>query len=190
MSSVATYPSFMTVEEFEEFSFPDGKVELVRGEPRVMSPAATPHAKVVSNLLRHLLPFVAEHGLGEVFGDGLGYQLIALPQTVRNPDASFVRASRITSDDLQRGFLKVAPDLVVEVLSPSEKAWELDEKVEDYQAAGTPLIWIVDPRRRAVRVLTRDEPSRVLHSPDTLDAGDVIPGFSCPVSALFEGLAP
>lgn len=190
MSSVAAYPTQMTVEEFEIFPFPDGKVELVRGEPRVMSPAAAPHALVGSNLLRLLLPFVHEHKLGQAFGDGLGYRLPALQNTVRNPDASFVRAHRLPGEGLSRGFLALAPDLVVEILSPSEKAWELEEKIEDYQACGTPLIWVIHPERRTVRIITLDTPARWLRGPDTLDGGSVIPGFSCPVAELFEGLAP
>lgn len=188
VSTVVAYPSFMTVEEFETYPFPEGKVELVRGEPRVMLPAAAPHAVVGSNLLRMLLPFVYERGLGRVFGDGLGYRL-SLPHTVRNPDASFVRASRLPPHGVTRGFLNLAPDLVVEILSPSETASDLEEKIDDYQTCGTPLIWVMHPERRTVRVITLDGQSRLLRSGDVLDGGDVIPGFSCPVSKLFEGLA-
>lgn len=189
MSLVTAHPAFMTVEEFESFNFPEGKVELVRGEPRVMSPAGAPHAVVASNLLRHLLPFVHDHRLGQVFGDGLGYELIALPHTVRNPDASFVRASRLPPGGFTRGFLKMPPDLVVEVLSPSEAAWELEEKLDDYRAAGTPLIWVIDPKRRTVMVVSGDAPTRWIRADETLDGGDVVPGFRCRVSELFEGLA-
>lgn len=189
MSVVTAYPAFMTVAEFEEYSFPDGKVELVRGEPRVMPPAGAPHGGVQSNLLGLLLPFVNEHRLGRVFTDGLGYELIKLPHTVRNPDASFVRAERLPAGGLQRGFLKVAPDLIVEVLSPSEQAWELEEKLEDYRLAGTPLMWVIDPNRRTVMVVSRDAPLRWLRADDLLDGGDVIPGFQCRVAELFEGLA-
>ena len=136
-----------------------------------------------------LLPFVRERGLGRVFGDGLGYRLSVLPNTVRNPDASFVQASRLPPEGVTRGFLIIAPDLAVEILSPGEKAWELDEKIDDYQASGTPLIWVINPERRTVRVVTLEGPSRVLRSHDTLDGGDVLPGFSCRASELFEGLA-
>lgn len=189
MSTVATYPSFMTVEEFETYPFPEGKVELVRGEPRVMSPAAGPHGVVQNNLSFLLDTFVRQHGLGRVFNDGVGFELVALPRTVRNPDLSFVRTERLPAGGIDGGFLKVAPDLAVEILSPSEKAWELDEKIEDYQTAGTPLIWVVHPGRRTVRVITLDAAPRLVHEKETLDGGNVIPGFACPVSDLFEGLA-
>jgi Uma2 family endonuclease len=190
VSSVA-YPSFMTVEEFETYPFPDGKVELVRGEPRVMSPAGGGHGVVQGNLSRLLLPFVHQQRLGRVFNDGVGFELIALPRTVRNPDLSFVRSDRLPSQGIRRrGFLKMAPDLAVEILSPDESAAELQEKVDDYQASGTPLIWVIDPERYTVRVLQLYGQERVLGADETLDGGDVIPGFTCPVWELFEGLAP
>lgn len=189
MNLVTAYPTFMTVDEFAEYNFPEGKVELVRGEPRVMSPCGAPHAVVGSNLLGLMLPFVAQHKLGRVFGDGLGYELIALPHTVRNPDASFVRAERLPAEGVRRGFLKIAPDLVVEILSPSETASELEEKLDDYRAAGTPLIWVIDPDRRTVMIVSGDAPLRWIRAEDTLDGGDVLPGFHCRVIELFEGLA-
>src|SRR6266850_1743080 len=86
VSIVTAHPTFMTVDEFLEHRFPDGKVELVRGEPRVMAPASGAHGGVVSNLLAALLPYVNQHRLGRVFGDGVGYELTTLPHTVRNPD--------------------------------------------------------------------------------------------------------
>src|SRR5687768_4869170 len=125
VTSVVAYPASMTVEEFETFPFPAGKVELVRGEPRVRPLAGASHGGVQSNLMLLLMPHVHAQGLGRVFTDGLCYELVALPRTVRNPDASFVRAERLPIGGLEPGFLKIAPDLAVEVLSPSDKAWEL-----------------------------------------------------------------
>ena len=190
MSSAVTYPTSMTVEEFEHYPFGEMHAELVRGEPRVMSPAAGGHGVVQGNLSRLLLPFVHERRLGRVFNDGVGYELVVLPRTVREPDLSFVRADRLPPGGIpRRGFLKMAPDLAVEVLSPDETDAELQEKIDDYQAAGTPLIWVIDPERSTVRVLDFSKPELLLRANDTLTGGDVMPGFSCPVSALFEGLA-
>ena len=83
----------------------------------------------------------------------------------------------------------MAPDLAVEVLSPSERASELEEKLDDYRAAGTPLIWVIDPDRRTVMIVSRAAPLRWIRAQDTLDGGDVLPGFQCRVAELFEGLA-
>jgi len=125
-----------------------------------------------------------------VFGDGAGFELVKLPRTVRVPDVSFVRAERLPAGGIGRGLLKMAPDLVVEVLSPSESASELEEKLDDYRAAGTPMIWVIDPERRTVTIVSGDAPVRWLRVHDTLAGGDVIPGFSCLTAELFEGLAP
>lgn len=83
----------------------------------------------------------------------------------------------------------MAPDLVVEVLSPSETASRLEEKLDDYRACGTPLIWVIDPARRTVMIIASDAPVRWLREGDTLDGGRVLPGFTCGVAELFEGVA-
>ena len=190
MALVISYPASMTVDEFYEYKFPEGKVELVRGEPRVSEPAGGPHGWVQSNLAALLLPFVNQNRLGRVFNDGVGYVLVALPRTVRNPDLAFIRAERLPSGGPGRGFIRIAPDLAVEVLSPDESASDLEEKLDDYRTAGTPLIWVIDPERRTVMIVSADAPVRWLRADETLAAGDVIPGFSCKVTELFEGLAP
>ena len=115
--------------------------------------------------------------------------MMQLPRTVRAPDASYVRANRLPAEGIGPGLMKLAPDLAVEVLSPSESASELEEKLDDYRACGTPLIWVVDPVRRTVMIIATDTPVRWLREGNLLDAGDVIPGFSCAVVELFEGLA-
>ena len=183
-------PATMTVEEFYQYPFPDGKVELVRGVPRVREPAGGPHGWVQSNLAALLIPFVNERRLGKVFNDGVGYELIALPRTVRNPDTSFVRSERLPSGGLPSGFIRMAPDLAVEILSPDESAWELEEKLDDYRAAGTPLIWVIEPNRRTVMIVSSAAPVRWLRGDEILTGDDVIPGFECKVSALFDGLGP
>ena len=178
----------MTVEEFLSHPLPDGKAELVRGELRVTPPAGGPHGAVAGNLLGLLMAYVTPLGVGRVFPDGTGYQL-SLPHTVRVPDASFVRAERLPEGGIGPGLLKLAPDLAVEVLSPSETASALEEKLADYMTAGTPLMWVIDPIRRTVMIVTSAAPVRWLREGDTLEGGEVLPGFSCQVVELFEGVA-
>lgn len=179
----------MTPDEFLVHPLPDVKAELVRGELRVTPPASGQHSCVATNLLGLLLAFLQGRGLGRAFGDGAGYELIQLPRTVRSPDASFVRADRLPKEGIGSGFMKLAPDLAVEVLSPSESASELEEKLDDYRSCGTPLIWVIDPVRRTVMIVASDAPVRWLREADTLDGGAVVPGFSCRVAELFEGIA-
>ena len=179
----------MTPDEFLVHSLPDGKAELVRGELRVTPPAGGPHGRVATNLVIQLSKYLDGRGLGWVYADGVGYQLLELPRTVRSPDASFVRAHRLPQDGIGPGFLKLAPDLAVEVLSPNESASELEEKLDDYRACGTPLLWVIDPARRTVMIVASDAPVRWLREADTLSGGSVVPGFSCGVAELFEGIA-
>lgn len=179
----------MTPDEFLVHPLSDVKAELVRGELRVTPPASGQHSCVATNVVALLVAHVKARGLGRVLADGAGYELVQLPRTVRAPDASFVRADRLPAEGIGPGFLKLAPDLAVEVLSPSESALELEEKLDDYRSCGTPLIWVIDPVRRTVMVVASDAPVRWLREVDTLDGGGVVPGFSCRVTELFEGIA-
>ena len=179
----------MTVEEFLACSVPEGKAELVRGEIRVTPPAGGPHGAVAANLIGMLWAHVKAHRLGRVFGDSTGYELVELPRTVRVPDASFVRAHRLPSNGIEPGLLRLAPDLAVEVLSPSETASELEGKLHDYLESGTAMIWVADPARRTVMVVPADSPVRWLHEADTLDGGSVVSGFTCAVAEIFDGIA-
>jgi Uma2 family endonuclease len=179
----------VTVDEFLALRLPEGKAELVRGEVRVTPPPGAPHGTAATNLLVMLANHVRSRELGRAFGDSFGYELIHLPHTVRVPDVSFVRADRLPQGGIGPGLLKLAPDLAVEVLSPSETASDLEEKLDDYAAASTPLMWVVDPIRRTVMVVAANAPVRWLREGDTLDGGDVIRGFSCAIADIFEGIA-
>jgi Uma2 family endonuclease len=181
--------SMMTVEAFLALKLPEGKAELVRGELRMTPPAGGPHGLAATNLVLLLGTYVKQHSLGRVFADGFGYELTRLPRTVRVPDGSFVVADRLAKEGIAPGLLKLAPDLAIEVLSPSETASELEEKLNDYFDAGTPLVWIVDPSRRAITIVAADRPRRWLHEGDTLSGDPVVDGFPCAIADVFDGIA-
>jgi Uma2 family endonuclease len=183
------FAMMMTVEEFLVAELPEGKSELVRGEVRLTPPAGAPHGGATANLVFSLTAYVRQHRLGAVFGGAVGYELIQFPHTVRVPDASFVRADRLPAGGLRPGLFTFAPDLAIEVLSPSERASEIEEKLYDYITAGTALVWIADPVRRTIMTVSSDAPVRLLSEGDALDGGTVIPGFSCPVADVFAGIA-
>jgi len=189
MTHSARSAATMTVDEFLLRDVPEGKAELVRGELRVTLPAGGPHATVLSNLIALLVPYVTHHRLGRVFGDGTGYELVQFPHTVRVPDLSFVSAGRLPAGGIGPGLFTWAPDLAVEVVSPNEGPSALREKVDDFRAAGTRLVWVIDPRSRTVTVVAGNTSLSVLRDDEPLDGGDVIPGFSCRVADLFDGLA-
>lgn len=164
--------------------------ELVRGHIRMMTPASGRHGLVSGTIFWLLTTYVRQQRLGTCFADSTGYTLPNLPNTVRAPDASFVRADRLSPESIADGFLTLAPDLAVEVLSPSESKGDMAEKLDDYRVAGVRLVWVIDVATRAVRIIGEDGSVVVLGVGQELTGGTVIPGFSCDVSELFEGLAP
>jgi len=96
-----------------------------------------------------------------------------------------VRRERFSPEHLLEGFLRIHPDLAVEVLSPNDTAYEIDEKVEEYLAAGVPLVWVVNPEKRIVEIHRKDGTVSKLRSTDEISGEDVLPGFRCPVAAFF-----
>lgn len=180
----------ITADEFLSHPAANERTELVRGRIQMMTPASVAHGLVSGTVFRLLSTYVWQHRLGACFADSTGYTLPNLPNTVRAPDASFVRADRLQPMRVDSGFHQIAPDLAVEVLSPSESATVLTEKLADYRVAGTPLVWVIDPAQRTVEVFATGESSVTLGTQDTLTGGDLVPGFTCGVGELFEGLAP
>jgi Uma2 family endonuclease len=129
--------------------------------------------------------------LGWTFPSDAGYQCFPdSPRTVRRPDVSFVRKGRFPGEQLPEGWATIAPDLVVEVISPNDLAYEVDEKIQEYRGVGIPLIWIVNPHTRTVLVHHSRGSVAFLREEDELSGEEVIPGFRCPVSAIFPPERP
>ena len=160
--------------------------ELVAGEIREMVPAGARHGKLTSRLDSRLSRFVERHDLGTVFGAETGVVIRRNPDTVRAPDAMFVSSDRLPPDQIPDGFLTLAPDLAVEVVSPRDAWTDVHAKVDEYLTAGVDLVWIVDGRNRKIHVYEQPDRVRVLNDVDTLDGGDVLPGFSCPVTEILD----
>ena len=161
----------------------DGKLyELVEGVLIEVSPASSLSSAVAAIILVKLGGFVFLHKLGMVFGADHGMRLQTGPDTVRAPDVSFVRADRIPPGGLEEGFFPGAPDLAVEVLSPTDRMPNVLRKVRQYLDAGTRLVWVIDPRARAATVFHLD--GRWIHVPEdgALDGGEVVPGFRLPLA--------
>jgi len=174
-----------TLADFEELPEEDAyRVELVRGrlvrEPR---PGAR-HGRLTVILSVEIEMFAREHALGLTFADA-GFVLADDPPTVRGPDVAFLTQETVRREGSPAGFWRVAPDLAVEILSLSNRAAEIQEKVLEYLAAGTRLVWIVDPNTRSVTVYRSPSEIRILRESDVLDGADVLPGFALPISRLF-----
>lgn len=179
---------YVTTEAFFEMEeLPDSGVELANGEVIVTPSPSLDHGFLGRALFLALVQHVQAHGLGDVFPDNLAYELPipGRPDTVRVPDVSFIRAGRIPRPRPFRRAFPFAPDLAVEVRSPSDRPGILRDRLVDYQDAGTPLVWVVDGEARSAEVYALGEPVRVLRESDALDGGAVLPGLSLPLARLF-----
>lgn len=141
-------------------------------------------SQIAGLILTELNNFVRPRGLGEVYGADGAFILRRDPDTVLVPDAAFVRADRLPAGD-DRGFVPVAPDLAIEVLSPSNRQRQIVRKVALYLATGSQLVWVIDPDAETVTVHERDAQPRTLGEADTLDGGRVLSGFMLPLARLF-----
>ena len=176
-------PALLTADELQHVYVPDKRVELVRGLLVVRELPGMRHARVAMDLALALGAHVRAAALGRVYAEA-GFKLASNPDTVRGPDVAFIRRDRIP-DPEPTGFAHFAPDLVVEVISPGDRPGEVLAKVADWLSAGTRLVWVLDPGRRVARVYRDDGTEQILTADESLDGGDVVPGFSCPVGEIF-----
>lgn len=166
----------------------DWRYELIRGELKVMSPTKPLHGIVCARFTIRLGGFVEEHDLGEVFGAETGFLVERDPDTVLGVDAAFVSRERLATVENFEKFFPFAPDLAVEVLSPGNTVKEIDGKIALYFAAGARAVWVFNPKRRSAIIYKSPTESHKLSEPDTLDGGDVLPGFSLALSRLYANL--
>ena len=168
----------MTADELLRLNVSDARSELIRGELVVRELAGYRHGNVAARLLVAIGAFVETRALGWVFTAETGFRLREDPDTVRAPDVAFVRHDRVP-DPPPRGYASLAPDLVVEVLSPDDRPGEVLSKVGDWLEAGTALVWVVDPERHTARVYRADGSEDHLGEADRLEGETVLPGFEC-----------
>jgi Uma2 family endonuclease len=160
--------------------------ELIYGELQTMPPSSGEHGWVTSNVHDSLSPYVRAHELGRVFAAETGFLLARAPDLVRAPDVAFVRAERVEAVGRARAYWPGAPDLVVEVISPNDRAGEIEEKVRTWLAHGTLMVLAVYPDTRRVRVHRPSRPPQELAESDILDGADVVPGWTVPVRDFFQ----
>lgn len=161
------------------------RCELVKGELRSMSPAGFDHGSVSMNLSGPLHQYVRSRRLGIVVAAETGFIIARNPDTVRAPDVAFVKMSRVPASGIPTKYWLGAPDLAVETVSPSTDASDVDEKVREWLAAGTLLVWVLDPRKRTAAVYGAGIAPRTLGASELLEGGDVVPGFQISVAEIF-----
>lgn len=179
-----TTNTIMTAEELLDRRIELGVCELIRGELIPMSPAGAYHGSITMKIAMRIAQYAEAHNLGQVYSAETGFILERNPDTVREADVPFVRADRVPAKPAP-GFFDGAPDFVIEVLSPGDRASEVAEKIEQWLDAGCCLVWIVDRQRRTATVYRDPGHAAVLHADDVLTGDDVLPGFELKVADIF-----
>ena len=184
MAVPARHP-LMTAEQLFELPDDGYRSELVEGEIVRMTPTSAEHGVLSIRIGRLLDEHVSARELGVCCGAETGFILRRDPDVVRAPDAAFVAAARIPATGIPKTYWPFAPDLAVEVVSPSDRLTDIHIKIAEYFAAGTRLVWIVEPSTEAVHAYRSPHDVRVLRGDDELSGEDVLPGFRCVVKRLF-----
>jgi len=183
VSATLTRP--MTADELLEMPDDGYRYELVKGELIQMSPTGDEHGKVAMELAAQLHLHVKKHSLGRVYAAETGFKLESDPDTVRAPNIAFVSRKRVEATGTLTGFRSGVPDLVVEVLSPSDRIGKVAAKVKQWLETGARLVWIVSTKLHTITVYRSLKDIVMLTEKDTLDGSDVVPGFQIKVADVF-----
>lgn len=179
----------MTVDEYWEFvnrpENADRFFELRRGELIELSRPKKPHGIVCAQVISLLIRYAEVRGVGYVECNDTGVVLEEELGTVVGPDVAYF-TDLATFDEVSPKWSETPPVLAVEVLSPSDRPSQVNEKVQDYLAGGVRVVWVVDYEERKVTVYRHDRTHVVLRESATLTGDPDLPGFECPVAAVFR----
>ncbi len=176
--------ALVSAEQFLQMPPQEGKrFELNEGALVEMTFPSFKHNKVAGRLYVQLELFLREHPLGEAFPSDSGYQLG--PATVRGPDISFLRTERMRSLNWDSNDFDGAPDLAVEVVSRSDSARDLQQKVGQYLEAGAHTVWVIYPDTREIHIFAHDGSVRRIGADGVLEVPELLPGFSVSAHELF-----
>ncbi|MEW4570394.1 Uma2 family endonuclease [Tautonia sp. JC769] len=182
-----TRPSLITAEQFLQMDLGDGQHELIRGEIVEVTPPSPGHGFVCANVTYLLSKYGRETEVGYVLSNDTVVLTERAPDSVRGGDVLFYRNDRWPKAQVAGSKLPpVVPDLVVEVYSPSDRPGKLGEKISEYLNAGVPMIWVLYPDRRTLRIDRADDPvPRILGPEATVGDLPELPGFRCVVADFF-----
>ncbi len=178
--------TLLTADEFYEFCCQnDGRYELVDGKVVELAPVFRRHGRTASNITTSFNNYcrLTEAGWSEV---EVGYTVRSGPDTVRGPDVSLILGVPPSSDEEESGFVRGAPTIAVEVVSPSNAEAEMQRKVAEYLAAGSQRVWIAYPSTRTVLVHRADGTTIAYTGDDVITDEELLPGFSLPLSDIFR----
>ena len=181
-----TQPVLLTADDLLRLHSEGIRGELIRGVLWNTMAAGGEHGEIVVNMTLLLGNFVKQQRLGRLAASDVGVRLHRNPDTVREPDLAFISAERLSLDERVTGYYEIAPDLVVEIMSPSDSYVSVHDKACMWLSFGVRTVWVVNPELRSVEVHSAGPTLLRLTEDDTLDGADVLPGFSCTVKDLFD----
>ena len=183
MSAISTQ---LTADDLLNLPPDNMRHELIRGELTTRPPTNGEHGVSTLNIAGILRDFLKANPIGVDAGAETGFIISRNPDTVRAPDAAFIHNDRIPPGGVPKKFWPLAPDLAVEILSPSDSYSEVMEKIDEWLTAGTRLVWVIDPAKKTVGVYAPHRQPRILKSADQLDGEQVLPGFKLAVAEIFR----
>jgi Uma2 family endonuclease len=160
--------------------------ELVRGELRSMPFRSAEDGLIAGQALFLIRDYVRPRGLGFSFAAGTGFLVEHDPDLVRAPALAFIAADGLQGWSPSPEYSELVPDLVVEIISTDDSPGEIEEKVHDWLNVGVRLAWVVHPSTRSVTVYRSRSDIRIVGEDESLDGGDVLPGFTCRVGDLLS----
>ena len=181
-----TLTKLLTADDLLRLDSEGVRGELIRGVLCETMPAGMEHGEIVMNLGAELMNFIKPRRLGRLTGSDAGVWLERDPDTVREPDIAYISAARLPPGVRVRGYAEVVPDLVVEIVSPSDSQREVNDKAQMWLSYGVDLVWVVQPDTYTVDVYRPGRAVVTLDEQDTLDGLDVLPGFTCAVRDIFD----
>ena len=179
-------PELLTAADLMRLHSEGIRGELIMGVLHQTVATGIEHGQIVARLIIRIGNVVEPGRLGRLFGSDAGVRLERGLDTVREPDLAFISAARLPLDVRVRGYAEIVPDLVVEIVSPSDRPVAVHDKAQMWLRYGVRLVWVVNPETRTILTMPADGPAHTLYEDDTLDGGEVIPGFSCLVRDVFD----
>lgn len=165
-----------------------GNCELIRGK---VVPVCRPnymHGALIGEATGSLRDFIKPRNLGVVVTGDSGIYLERGPDTVRGPDIYFISTNRRPINEAREGYLEVAPELCIEIVSPKDRWTKIVRKVEQFLAIGVKLVWVIDPRMRQAHVYRADGSAAIVRGDGVLSGEQILPGFELPLKDLFAVL--
>ena len=171
---MATTELLLSIEEYAALPDLGQFTELVRGKVVEMNRPFPRHGQVCTELIRVLSNHVREHDLGHVVSNDAGIVTRRNPDTVRGPDVAFISYAKLPKGPLPNRYIDIAPEVIFEVLSPSDRAADVADKVQEYLGAGVQVVLVIDPQSMTGQISRAGQSVQSFEADDVLEIGGLL----------------